>query len=400
MNIEAFTNQYMKQQKHYILLFALLAIFALFIVSCNAKKTDSDSKERNNKHQDTKDITIKYAKGFRVENISGAYVVEIEDPQKEEGKSEVYKFVFVVDRDKYDNTEQLKTHKEIDIPIEKVVCMTTLQLSNFITMNELDKVVGITSTRHIFNEEVKARIKNKKIHKIGIEGNFDSEVIMAINPDVILISPFKRGGYDAIKDVGIPLIPHLGYKESTPLAQAEWIKFVGMLTGNEEKANETFSDIEQEYNKLREITSKVDKRPTVFSGDLKGGNWYAVGGKSFLAQLFRDAGADYFLKDDDNTGGVTLDFETVYSKAAKCNYWRLLNSYDGKFSYDALKEMDGRYTDFDAFKNKGLIYCNLKERAYYEYMPTRPDLLLKDFIKVFHPELLPDYEPTFYELMN
>lgn len=390
----------MKQQKHYIYRLFLTFALAVSVTSCNGKKAYSGNSENINKGQDTKEITVRHAKGFRVENIAGAYVVEIEDPQKEEGKAEVYKFVFVANRDKYAKTEELKDHKEIDIPINKVVCMTTLQLSNFITINELDKVVGITSTRHLFNEDVKSRIKNKQIYKIGIEGNFDSEVIMAINPDVILISPFKRGGYDAIKDVGIPLIPHLGYKESTPLAQAEWIKFVGMLTGTEEKSNKTFDNIEQEYSKLREITSKVDKRPTVFSGDLKGGNWYAVGGKSFLAQLFRDAGADYFLKDDDNTGGVTLDFETVYSKAAKCNYWRLLNSYDGKFSYDALKEMDSRYTDFDAFKNKGLIYCNLKERAYYENMPTRPDLLLKDFIKVFHPELLPDYEPTFYELMK
>lgn len=58
--------------------------------------------------------------------------------------------------------------------------------------------------------------------RIGIEGNFDNEVIMSINPDLMLISPFKRGGYDAVKDIGIPLVPHLGYKEMTPLGQAEW----------------------------------------------------------------------------------------------------------------------------------------------------------------------------------
>ena len=79
--------------------------------------------------------------------------------------------------------------------------MTSLQLSNFIKLSELDAVVGITSTRHLFNPEMQKRLDEGKTHKIGIEGNFDNEIIMGINPDIILISPFKRGGYDALTEV-------------------------------------------------------------------------------------------------------------------------------------------------------------------------------------------------------
>ena len=109
--------------------------------------------------------------------------------------------------------------------------MTSLQLSNFIKLEELDAVVGITSTRHLFNKKINDRLKDGSIHKIGIEGNFDNEVIMSVNPDLILISPFKRGGYDALKEVGIPLMPHLGYKEMTPLGQAEMDKVCGLVIG-------------------------------------------------------------------------------------------------------------------------------------------------------------------------
>ena len=82
---------------------------------------------------------------------------------------------------------------------------------------------------------------------------------------------------------------------------------------------------------------KVKKRPVVLSGEMRGGNWYAVGGESFLAQLFKDAGADYFLKNDKRSGGVTLDFETVYNQGDEADYWRIVNSYPGTFSYEALK---------------------------------------------------------------
>lgn len=80
----------------------------------------------------------------------------------------------------------------------------------------MDRVVGITSTRFLFNKDMQRQVDEGLTRRIGIEGNFDNEVIMSINPDLMLISPFKRGGYDAVKDIGIPLVPHLGYKEMTP----------------------------------------------------------------------------------------------------------------------------------------------------------------------------------------
>lgn len=186
----------------------------------------------------------------------------------------------------------------------------------------------------------------------------------------------------------------------TPLGQAEWIKFVGLLLEKEDKANEQFAAIKKRYNELKELTGQVVKRPVVFSGELRGGNWYAVGGRSFLAQLFKDAGADYFLKDDERSGGVTLDFETVYSQAAGADYWRIVNSYQGEFSYNVLKEEDARYADFKAYKEKGVVYCNMREKPFYESMPTEPEVVLADLIKVFHPQLLPEHQPGYYELLK
>ena len=369
----------------------------LFLVSCGQKsKNNTQAVGVAVSTSDSSRIILpEYAEGFEVQYVEGGCLVTIQDPQKEKGKGEIYQYAFVRDKEAFAKNKVVQS-----VPIKNIICMTSLQLSNFIKLDELDHVVGITSTRHLFNEEVKRRLKEKKIRKIGIEGNFDNEVIISMNPDLILISPFKRGGYDALKEVGIPLIPHLGYKENSPLGQAEWIKFIGLLIGEEEKANVIFDSIKAEYNTLKQLTAKIEKKPVVFSGELRGGNWYAVGGRNFLAQLFRDAGADYFLKDDPNTGGVTLDFETVYSRAESADYWRILNSHNGTFTYDALKAQDSRYADFRAFKDKGVIYCNLKEKPYYENVPTHPEVLLKDLIKVFHPELLPEYTPVFYELLK
>ena len=369
----------------------------IFAVGCqNKKQRNTTAPIDGTQTVFSQKVEPKYAEGFKVTYTDDGCLLDIQDPQSKAGQSFHYALI-----PKGTTPKQLpENYTPIEVPVQSVVCMTSLQLSNFIKIDELDRVVGVTSTRHLFNEEMNRRLEDGRTHKIGIEGNFDNEVIMGIDPDVILISPFKRGGYDALKDVDIPLIPHLGYKEMTPLGQAEWIKFVGLLTGCEEKANTRFAEIEQRYNELKVLASSVEDRPVVFSGELRGGNWYAVGGKSFLAQLFKDAGADYFLKDNEESGGVTLDFENVYVQAVNAQYWRIVNSFQGTFTYEVLKDDDDRYTDFRAFKEKGVVYCNMREKPFYESMPVEPELILADLIKVFHPHLLPDYQPSYYELLK
>ena len=280
--------------------------------------------------------------------------------------------------------------------------MTALQLSNFTILDAHDVVKGLTGTKNLFNEDILQRVKDGRIVKIGMEGNFDTEMVLAANPQVIFISPSKRGGYDAIKETGITLVPHLGYQELDPLGQAEWMKFIGMFIGKEREANEVFAGIEGRYQQLKSQTSnlKPEDRPTVTSGEMHYGNWHAVGGKNYLAQIFRDAGAEYVINDEE-TSGEDLEFEKMYSLAANADYWRILNSFPGEFSYEALKAAEPRNELFKAFKERKVIYCNMKQQPYYEMSPVEPDVLLKDFVAIFHPELIePDYKPKYYKLLR
>ena len=363
-------------------LFGFIAVLVLFC-ACSSQgdqqtKSGSDSME---------EVTVKYATGFSVKDSADIRLVDV-------GKKD--HFALVHDAD----VAVPEGYVKVKVPIKSTICMTSLQLSNFTVLDAHDVVKGITSTKNLFNEDIKARVKDGRIVKIGMEGEFDPEVVMAANPDVIFISPSKRGGYDAIKEIGITLVPHLGYKELDPLGQAEWIKFIGMFIGKEKEASEIFAGIESRYNELKEKAAKVENRPTVTSGEMHYGNWHAVGGKNYLAQIFRDAGADYVINDDE-TSGEDLEFEKMYALSANADYWRILNSYQGDFSYEALKASEPRNEMFKAFKEKKVIYCNMKQTPYYEIAPVKPDVLLKDFVAIFHPELVEKgYQPTFYRLLQ
>ena len=333
-------------------------------------------------------IRIKYAKGLRVEYKGDGIHVHISNPDP----SSHTKPVTLV----------------ITEPKTRFVCMTALQLSNFEALGLEDKVVGITSLRHLFSPRIKEQIKDGKTVRIGKEGNFDLEAVIASRPDYIFVSASKHGGYETLKDCGIPLIPHHGYKETDPLGQAEWIKFIGLLTGETRRANAVFADIENKYNTLKAEVAELmaenaktkAKNPTIVSGRQIRDGWYVMGGNSYMAQIFKDAGADYIMKDKEETGGVTLDFESVYAKAVKADFWQIDGSFDGEFTLAELEAEDSRYADLKAFKDKHVLFCNFATTPYRELSPVEPHILLADFVKAFHPEVLPHYQPKYYKLMK
>ena len=383
----------------------LVIVLAVFASSCGGGKHNGNGLALT--EADSLGAVPRYAKGYSVKVLdNGIRLIDVADPQDDEEKMPVsFHFALV---DKGTEAEVPAGYTKVKVPIERTLVMTMLQLSNFSALDALDIVRGITGTKNLFNKDIRQRVKDGRMVKIGMEGNFDTELILAAHPEVIFISPFKRGGYDAIKETGITLIPHLGYKELTPLGQAEWIRFVGMFIGKEHEADSIFAGIESRYNGLRQRVDSLinlksqtsNIKPTVFSGEMHGGNWYAVGGKNSLAQIFRDAGAQYVF-DNDDTGGVNIEFEEMYAAAANADYWRILNSYEGDFSYDALKASEPRNELFKAFKEKKVIYCNMKQTPYYEKSPVMPDVLLSDLVAIFHPELMPaDYEPTFYRMLK
>ena len=389
---------------------SLVLLVTLMLSACT-------SKTQGNSTLDAADslrvpCVVKYATGFSVSDSADVRLVSV-------GKKDRFALVGS------DDAQVPDGYVKVRVPISRTICMTSLQLSNFTVLDAHDWVKGLTGTKNLFNADILERVKDGRIVKIGMEGNFDTEMVLAANPDVIFISPSKRGGYDAIRETGITLIPHLGYQELDPLGQAEWIKFVGMFIGKAREANEVFAGIESRYNTLKarvdsltckdsqpqtdSLTQKTPlplggaggrPLPTVFSGEMHYGNWHAVGGKNYLAQIFRDAGAEYVLNDEE-TAGENLEFEKMYALAAHADYWRILNSFPDEFSYDALKTSEPRNALFKAFKERKVIYCNMRQQPYYEITPVEPDVLLKDFVAIFHPELVEaDYQPKYYRLLK
>lgn len=385
---------------------------SIAMISCKNKPSEKSEHPEYSEISEYSDSTnsIRYAQGFKVERHDGWLSLEISDPQSS-NHADTYRFALVSS----DDAKTPSGMPRIKVPVKNVVCTTTLQLSGFLKLQALNYISGIMSAKRLFSPMLKQYIDEGKIVKVGKEGDFDVELILASQPSAILVSLSKRGGFDKLEDLGFPLIPYMGYQETSPLAQAEWIKFVGLLTGQAQEADSLFNAIEQSYLSARDTiqsylqthtaetpSSKeaTTNRPNVLYGKLHGDNWYAMGGESFISKICKDAGARYFMVDDNRTGGVNLDFENIYAMANNVDFWIIQNKSHTALTYQSLLEEDERYADFRPWKEHHIVCCDMSQTPINELSPMEPDTILLDFIHAFHPGFMNDYHPKYYQIIS
>jgi iron complex transport system substrate-binding protein len=264
----------------------------------------------------------------------------------------------------------------------------------------LHTLVGVCEPQYIHIQYVQENVKNGKIVNLGQAANPDLEKIILIEPEVLFTSPIENSGYGQTAKLKIPFIECVDYMETTPLGRAEWIRFLALFFDKKDIADSLFKETADRYNELVRLSANVGKPPTVFSETIYSGIWYQPGGRSYIAQLFRDAGADYLWKNDQNTGSIGLSFESVLEKAEKADFWLIKHNNLYDLTYRNLVREYPNYALFDAYKKRNIYFCNTGKVPYYEELPVHPDWVLKDMVKIFHPNLLPGYQLRYYKEME
>jgi iron complex transport system substrate-binding protein len=298
----------------------------------------------------------------------------------------------------------LKQNIIIPIPIKTIVATSTTHIPSLEMIGVTTTLVGFPHTDYISSEKVRARIDAGKVKELGNNHDLNTEVLLDLQPDVIIGYGIdnQNSTLDNLQKSGLKVLLNGDWNEETPLGKAEWIKFFGALYGKQKQANEIFSKIEKDYLNTVKIAKNAKVKPTVLAGDMFEDRWYLPKGTSWGSILLKEANGNYLWKETSGTGSLSLSFETVYFKAKDADFWIT----SGQFS--TLSEMTNsnpHYAKFKAFKNKNVYSFSGKKGKtggilYYELAPNRPDIVLKDIVKILHPELLPSYTPFFFEKLK
>lgn len=311
-------------------------------------------------------------------------IVEVQNPWQEDALLQRYALVH---RDS-SIPENLPTEATlVRVPLTSALVYSSVHAGAFVELGCANAITGIVDAEFYKLPQIVDGVKTGKVIDAGNSMSPSIEKIVELSPQAILTSPFQNAGHGAIDKLGIPIIECADYMEATPLGRAEWIKLLGELLCKRKEAATIYDNVAQSYNSLVALIKGVKERPMVISEMMTDGVWFLPGGKSYMAQIYADAGAYYPWNDNNSTGSLQLDFATVYDKAYNARYW-IIKSFEPNFSLADLKAKYPLNEKLEAFKNGGVYVINTVETSFFEDFPFHPDLLLREYITLFHPQLI------------
>ena len=371
----------------------VLVASLLAIVSCKKEAQRAVLKSASAKITHAKGFDIVEEKGNKKLIIKSAYQNATEDATYPLSK-------------KIPSTALASTKlNTIQIPVKNIVVTSTTHIPMVELLQSENTIVGFPHGQYVSSERTRKLLDAGKIAEIGKENSLNTEILLDLQPELVVgysvSSPDKS--LTTLEKAGINVIYNGDWLEETPLGKAEWIKFFGVLFDKEKQADSIFKAIETNYVNAKKSALLGLQKPTVLSGAIMSKDiWNLPAGESFVAQFLKDANLTYLWKDTKGKGSLSLSFESVFDKGANADIWIAPGYFTSK---KQLLESNALYAKFKAFQDDNIYTPTTKKGKsggvlYYELATTRPDLVLKDLIKITNPALLPDYELVFFEKMK
>lgn len=281
----------------------------------------------------------------------------------------------------------------IRTPLQRTLTQSGIHAALAVRLQATHRLAGVCDSRYIISPSV----RSLSLADYGNGMQPDIERIAADGVDALLVSPFENAGHGVETRLGIPVIECADYMENTPLGRAEWMRFYGLLWGCERRADSIFAEEEKAYLDLcRKVTMSTPHRPRLMVDRKEGSGWYVPGGGSCLARLYEDAGARYLFSRHSGAGSVALSLESVLATACDADVWVVKYGAAAPLTYAALRADHPVYAEFRPFRERKVYACNTLAVPYYEDLPFAPSLLLREWIGMLHPRLVPDHRPRYF----
>ena len=255
---------------------------------------------------------------------------------------------------------------------------------------------------YISNPDIQAR--RDSIGDVGYEGNINYELLLSLDPDLVLL--YGVNGASAmeskLEELDIPFMYVGDYLEESPLGKAEWMVVLSEVTGKREKGEKAFAAIPVRYNALKKkVADSTLGTPSVMLNVPYGDSWFMPSTQSYVARLITDAGGRYIYQKNTGNASIPIDLEEAYLLASDADMWLNVGMAN---SLDDLKASCPKFTDTRCFKNGEVYNNNARTNTaggndYYESAVVNPDIVLRDLVKIFHPELVQE-ECVYYKQLK
>jgi iron complex transport system substrate-binding protein len=337
---------------------------------------------------------MEFAKGLIIEDYKTFAIVKVLKPWPTSKDTLVY----VLAKKGAIIPEIYAKEKIISVPLKNIIVTSTTNIPCLEAIGVEEKLIGFPGVNFISSSKTRKLIDTGKIVDVGQNEQLNFEKILTLNPDLVVAFGIDNNNatLQNLTKQNVKVLIQADWMENTPLGKAEWIKLYGYLFGKEKLAYKKFDKIERDYLQSLQMVKNLKNKPNVLVGSMYQDNWYVPRGNSWNAHFIESAHANYIFSEIKGVGSETLRFERVFVKGKNADIW-ITQDYE---SLNSLVNINPHYKEFLPYKNKKIFTFDKKKGAkdgivFYELAANRPDLVLKDYIKIIHPNVLPDYQLTF-----
>jgi len=343
-------------------------------------------------------VKIEFAKGFTIKKHGDITLLTVSDPWQG-AQNVVYHYV-LCPKDKEVPPEFLQ-FTVIRTPIESVICLATTHVAMLSALGLTASIKALSETAFVSDSTVRKAIDEGQIIDIGHSQGLNYERIIGLNPDLIF-AYVVDGGYTGslarLGSLGQTVVYNAEYLERTVLGKAEWIKFIAAFFDREEQATDKFNAIRDEYLSLRSVASNREQKLKIICGLPWQGIWHIPGGDSWMAEIIADAGGDYIWKENSSREGIPVSIEAVIHQGSTADLW--INA-GAACSLAEIRSVDERLSIIKPFQTGAVYNNNARVTAnggndFFESGVVNPHIILKDMIKIFNPDLLPEHKLFYY----
>lgn len=368
----------------------LLSILLFLLTACGGRTNGS-------KQVNGKAIHLSYAQGFSIEHASKYTVVTVFNPWQ---KGKIYDKYYLVKDDKISTPAD---GRKVLVPLKNVMVNSVTHIGFMQALGLLDRIVGVCNANYVYSPVILEGVKKGKVKDLGEAFNLNIEQVLLLHPQAVFTTAYNADDENSrkMRQSGLPIIYNIEWQEPTLLGRAEWVKFMAAFFCKEKEADRLFNNIVGYYNEVKLLAKKAKTSPSVLSGQEFRGTWSLPGGRSYTGQLFRDAHASYLFASDTTRTTIASTIEEVLIKFHNVDVWIGSDAHSSK----ELDATNPKYKLFKAYRDHRVFNANKRSNPqggndYWESGVVRPDLLLKDMLKIVHPELLPNYELTYMEQLK
>ena len=370
---------------------ALAALTLPGLSSCRSSNNE-DSFEAGS---DTPDTLTHHARYLNlVDYGNGQRLAEIANPWEPDKTLARY---LLVDRDSTMPDDIPAGMTVIRTPVRRAAVFSAVHTS---AMDELGAIGSLAAVADASffpkGDTVGVMLSKKEVADVGTADSPSVERMAAAGIEAVLRAPMQTMASGKFPP-GMAAVEMADYLETTPIARAEWLLFLGELFGEKEKADSIFTKVIEDYSDLMlKVKLANEPAPKVLTETEYNGVWYVAAGDSYQATMLADAGAAYPWATNEGTGSLALSLENVAEAAIDADLW-LVRSFGYETTPASLKAMNPRYTAFKAWKNGDIYSCNSAERLIFNDMAFHPEKILADYVAIFHPNLMPGYELKYFK---